>query len=277
DPPGHLQGGFRRARPPPESEMREHAQRGRGMRRAPTACVFALLLVAPYAGALRRMAAFVPTCGVIPLVPQGTRTACTRSGLAAAGMALRLPKHFQHADVRGSKIEPSLAAELGIRLGAVASFVAEGALVLDIGSDHGYLPIGLVKSGRAARVIAGELNRDPFLNAMSSVAAEPPEVAGRIEVDTITVSGIGGVTIARILFGVVFPDSDVRVALHHKGSSQLEAGAGLAEDTPARCVNDLPAVQRLVLQPTSGWPSLRRTLLCHGWEIVDEVIHRCVL
>lgn len=262
------------------------------MRRAPTACVFALLLVAPYAGALRRTAAFVPTCGVIPLVPQGTRTACTRSGLAAAGMALRLPKHFQHADVRGSKIEPSLAAELGIRLGAVASFVAEGALVLDIGSDHGYLPIGLVKSGRAARVIAGELNRDPFLNAMSSVAAEPPEVAGRIEVrqgdglgvlqdgcevDTITVSGIGGVTIARILFGVVFPDSDVRVALHHKGSSQLEAGAGLAEDTPARCVNDLPAVQRLVLQPTSGWPSLRRTLLCHGWEIVDEVIHRCVL
>ena len=263
------------------------------MRRVPTACLFALLLVAPHAGALRRTAAFVPTCGVIPLVAQGTRTACgTRGGLAAAGMALRLPKHFQHADVRGSKIEPSLAAELGIRLGAVASFVEEGALVLDIGSDHGYLPIGLVKGGRAARVIAGELNRDPFLNAMSSVAAEPPEVAGRIEVrqgdglgvlqdgcevDTITVSGIGGVTIARILFGVVFPDSDVRVALHHKGSSQLEAGAGLAEDTPARCVNDLPAVQRLVLQPTSGWPSLRRTLLCHGWEIVDEVIHRCVL
>lgn len=32
-------------------------------------------------------------------------------------------------------------------------------------------------------------------------------------------------------------------------------------------------VKRLVLQPTSGWPSLRRTLLLNGWTITDEVIH----
>jgi hypothetical protein len=32
-------------------------------------------------------------------------------------------------------------------------------------------------------------------------------------------------------------------------------------------------VKRLVLQPTSGWPSLRRTLILQGWTITDEVIH----
>jgi hypothetical protein len=32
-------------------------------------------------------------------------------------------------------------------------------------------------------------------------------------------------------------------------------------------------VKRLVLQPTSGWPSLRRTLILGGWTITDEVIN----
>jgi tRNA A22 N-methylase len=192
--------------------------------------------------------------------------------------------------VQSSKIESTLVDSLGIRLGAVASFVEEGASVLDIGTDHGYLPIGLIKSGKARHVIAGEVNKLPFLNAQASVAAEDEDIARRIEVrhgdglavlndkgevDTVTISGIGGVTIARILFGTVFPDSDVRVALHHKGLAQYESVRGAKDkrgEDGFRSVNDLD-VQRLVLQPTSGWPSLRRTLLCHGWRIVDEVIH----
>ena len=40
----------------------------------------------------------------------------------------------------------------------------------------------------------------------------------------MTISGIGGVNIARILFGGVYTDSDVRVAQWHKGKVSLFLG-----------------------------------------------------
>ena len=194
-------------------------------------------------------------------------------------MALRLPTNFEFRDCRSATIDAAFAETLGIRLGAVASFVQQGATVLDVGTDHGRLPIGLVKSGRAQSVIASDVNRGPIVNAQKSVALECVDVASKInvrfgdglavlkdgdDIDTVTISGIGGVTIARILFGPsgVYPDSDVAVTEWSRGR----------DTNRVRTVNDL-GVQRLVLQPTSGWPSLRRTLLCQGWDIVDECIH----
>ena len=206
-------------------------------------------------------------------------------------MALRLPKDFEFRDCRSATIDAAFAETLGIRLGAVASFVQQGATVLDIGTDHGRLPIGLVKSGRARSVIASDVNRGPIVNAQKSVALECVDVASKInvrfgdglavlkdgdDIDTVTISGIGGVTIARILFGPsgVYPDSDVAVTEWSRGrdmnSNRVEQGQ--RHENKFVTVNDL-CVQQLVLQPTSGWPSLRRTLLCQGWDIVDECIH----
>ena len=201
------------------------------------------------------------------------------TGADATEMALRLPKDFAFRDCQSATVDAAFAETLGTRLGAVASFVEEGAKVLDVGTDHGRLPIGLVKSGKARSVIASDVNRGPMVNAQKSVAMERLEVASKIsvrlgdglavlkdgdEVDTVTISGIGGVTIARILFGPlgVYPDSDVAVAEWSSGK----------DVNGVKTVNDL-GVQTLVLQPTSGWPSLRRTLLCQGWDIVDECIH----
>jgi ribosomal protein L11 methylase PrmA len=56
------------------------------------------------------------------------------------------------------------------------------ARVLDVGTDHGYLPIALVKAGRAERVIAGDVNAEPIRNAQKSVAAEHADIASKIEV-----------------------------------------------------------------------------------------------
>jgi tRNA A22 N-methylase len=206
-------------------------------------------------------------------------------------MALRLPTNFEFRDCRSATIDAAFAETLGIRLGAVASFVQQGATVLDVGTDHGRLPIGLVKSGRAQSVIASDVNRGPIVNAQKSVALECVDVASKInvrfgdglavlkdgdDIDTVTISGIGGVTIARILFGPsgVYPDSDVAVTEWSRGrdmnSNRVEQGQ--RHENKFVTVNDL-CVQQLVLQPTSGWPSLRRTLLCQGWDIVDECIH----
>ena len=46
---------------------------------------------------------------------------------------------------------------LSKRLAAVAEFVPQGARLLDVGSDHAYLPIALMEEGKIDFAIAGEV------------------------------------------------------------------------------------------------------------------------
>lgn len=58
---------------------------------------------------------------------------------------------------------------LGSRLKTVADFVPPKSIIADIGTDHGYLPIELVKSGKCTKAIAGDVNEGPYLAAKRSV------------------------------------------------------------------------------------------------------------
>ena len=51
---------------------------------------------------------------------------------------------------------------LSNRLAACCSFVSPGDRVADIGCDHGYLGIHLLKSGVASSVIAADVNAQPL-------------------------------------------------------------------------------------------------------------------
>ena len=55
------------------------------------------------------------------------------------------------------------------RLELVASFVPQGAILLDVGSDHAYLPIELVEKGHINRAIAGEVVVGPYQSAIKNV------------------------------------------------------------------------------------------------------------
>ena len=97
------------------------------------------------------------------------------------------------------------------RLLCCAAQVPEGARVADIGADHGYLSIELLKSGRAAFAHACDLREKPLRRAMENAlrygvaehmrfsradglrAVEPDEV------DTIVCAGMGGDLIAQIV------------------------------------------------------------------------------
>ncbi len=98
-----------------------------------------------------------------------------------------------------------------MRLAAAASLVRQGARLADVGCDHGYVPVALVKSGRIPSAVACDINEKPLLSCRRLVAAEHLEdkikcvlsdglaAVGEEEADDILLAGMGGELIARIL------------------------------------------------------------------------------
>ena len=138
------------------------------------------------------------------------------------------------------------------RLELVASFVPQGAILLDVGSDHAYLPIDLVEKGQIERAIAGEVVDGPYQSAVKNVEAHglKEKIQVRLanglaafeetdQVSVITIAGMGGRLIARI----------------------LEEG-----------LNKLANVERLILQPNNREDDLRIWLQDNGFQIVAESI-----
>lgn len=139
---------------------------------------------------------------------------------------------------------------LSQRLRAVASFVPQGARLLDVGSDHAYLPLYLLEQAQISHAIAGEVVAGPYQAALTNV--QNSAFASQLEVrladgldamaltdaiDTITICGMGGRLIATI----------------------LDNGRAKLAD-----------VQRLVLQPNNREDDLRRWLSANHYAIVAE-------
>lgn len=97
------------------------------------------------------------------------------------------------------------------RLLAVASMVTPGSVVCDVGCDHGYVPIYLVKHHVCPRVIAMDVNEGPLKAAMEHVreAGLLPYIEIRLsdgvtalepgEADCLIIAGMGGRLMERIL------------------------------------------------------------------------------
>ena len=97
------------------------------------------------------------------------------------------------------------------RLAEITSRVAFGVSVLDVGTDHGYIPIYLAENGLATRIFASDVSVGPLETAKRNaerrglsdkitflLADGIPESAAPL-VDTIIIAGMGGETITGIL------------------------------------------------------------------------------
>lgn len=101
--------------------------------------------------------------------------------------------------------------KLDNRLLACSKFVPVGANIVDVGTDHAYLPIWLAKNNIINHAIASDLREGPLLNAKNNI--EKYGLSSKIEtrlsdglneiapneVDTVIIAGMGGEIIAKIL------------------------------------------------------------------------------
>ncbi|WP_416037903.1 tRNA (adenine(22)-N(1))-methyltransferase [Lactococcus formosensis] len=142
--------------------------------------------------------------------------------------------------------------KLSKRLQAVADLVKPNSRLLDVGSDHAYLPTYLVQREKIDFAIAGEVVKGPYQIARNNVTEQ--NLQGKIEVrfadglaafeenDNITsvvIAGMGGILISEI----------------------LEAGK-----------DKLSHVEQLILQPNNHEESLRSWLMDHDFVITSEKI-----
>lgn len=146
----------------------------------------------------------------------------------------------------------NMETKISQRLEAVASYVPQGARLVDVGSDHAYLPLFLVEQGRIEFAIAGEVVQGPYQSALQNVeqAGQTDKIAVCLanglaaveltdQVSTVTIAGMGGRLIAEI----------------------LEAGK-----------DKLGSVERLVLQPNNREDDVRRWLVAHDFQLIAEEI-----
>lgn len=97
------------------------------------------------------------------------------------------------------------------RLFAVASLVKGGGIIADIGTDHGYLPIYLIQTGKIQGAIAADIGKKPLENARKSVAefnlenkielrlSDGLREFNSTDVSEIVFAGMGGTLIAEKL------------------------------------------------------------------------------
>ena len=142
---------------------------------------------------------------------------------------------------------------LSERLRAVTELVTKGNRVADIGCDHAYTSIYLVKKGIAPCAIAMDINAGPIERAKENVAlygladkitvrrSDGVKELGVEEADTLLITGMGGLLMKKIL------------------SDKPEVTA---------------AAKELVLQPQSEVEELRRFLHSIGFVITTEQIRK---
>lgn len=116
------------------------------------------------------------------------------------------------------------------RIEAIASLVDNDALVVDIGTDHAYLPIYLYENDITKNIVASDISSNALLFAKNNL--EKHNLSGKIKLvvsdgfknldecfDIAIISGVGTETIKKILDNEVLPNK--LILSSHKNVSDL--------------------------------------------------------
>jgi tRNA (adenine22-N1)-methyltransferase len=149
-------------------------------------------------------------------------------------------------------MEASMRIPLSKRLMACCNFISPGDRVADIGCDHGYLGIHLLKQGIASSVIAADVNEGPLQSAMRNAV----KFGVRDKMTFYLSDGVRNIP----------REFDVMVC------------AGMGADTMVSILEAAPWLKsssyQLILQCQSKTPMLRQYLSENGWRITEETVLR---
>lgn len=139
--------------------------------------------------------------------------------------------------------------ELSKRLKRIAEHVDKCESVADIGTDHGYIPIYLVKEEICKKAIASDINKGPIEKAKVNVAFEG--VSNRVKcllgpgLNPLKVGEVNGVILAGM-------------------------GGNLTRDILLADMDKVKKYDFIILQPAQNPEVLREFLYKNDYEIIDE-------
>lgn len=141
--------------------------------------------------------------------------------------------------------------ELSIRLKAIVSMIEKCDSVIDVGTDHGYVPIYLVQKGIIKSAIASDINKGPVEKAQNNVNLNnvSQQITCRLGSGLSTV-GVGEAQIA-IVAGM---------------------GGNLIRDILEADLEVVKQFKYMILQPVQNAEVLREYLYTTGYQIIDEEI-----
>ena len=139
--------------------------------------------------------------------------------------------------------------ELSRRLKLISSYVDKCDSLIDVGTDHGYIPIYLIKKGICNSAIASDINKGPIEKAKFNVSIEglKDKISCRLggglktikqsEVESVIIAGMGG---------------------------------NLTRDILIEDINKVKKFKFLILQPAQNPEILREYLYKNNYEVLAE-------
>lgn len=139
--------------------------------------------------------------------------------------------------------------ELSTRLELISSMVDKCRSIADIGTDHGYIPIYLIKKGICSSAVASDINKGPVEKASRNIQRE--NLQGKIQcrlgsgLSTIMVKEVEGAIIAGM-------------------------GGNLIRDIILEGFDVFKELNFAILQPVQNAEVLRKFIYEKGFIIIDE-------
>lgn len=139
--------------------------------------------------------------------------------------------------------------DISLRLKTIASMVEKCEVLVDVGTDHAYIPIYLVKKGICSKAIASDINKGPVEKAKFNIKLEglKSKIECRLgsglstvvknEVDVAVIAGMGG----NLIRDIILQDEEV-----------------------------FKNMEYAILQPVQNPEVLREFIYKRGYEILDE-------